>query len=617
MIFNHLSSRSISSPDSLFTFDELVQFLNDQTLNTTGAGNYQALVEHLTNHEVDAIQRDILLGAVARGVELGLVPGSELENIIRRLPDVRSAGNKLRYSGNSRELTNEYRRIWEALRSCSVLRLRDLQRLLDAWFAELLAEKTPFEDSLLLAKELATAYHESIPAPSHWIPVLIYQCLRLPVPSTLVEASSRDRQKVIAHITDFLCQLDPELASGYIIHISESLTFSQKDDEQRHDMLSVWRECLESMSNAESFLSSRVWTEISRINSPQGKELDCAARHQIALRVWILSALRRRLRAKSPPWRLQPLATDNAMVSLLKQFPLYTWDGHKPEFFFSNLTRAIQQLNVPCNHVLLITYALLTNKPITNHITRLAFEKLERSEMTLKDAAAHGWSFNSTKKYLFASHVQMIGRIDVTNSDFAENMIHMVEQNPVHMHQLFRLLYFHLPLKTALVKAWRTDSEKKLDSKTNLDADPRLEQTRTTPDMPATSTTLTSAEADNSRKSEKKMRAYPPIYLHPEACLGLIHLFAIRFAMSKSLKAKKAYRIVQWLHNFLITHHAPIRPSLARALYHCGVVRFHREGRRISKDQFSYIMKVVRQFEDPEITKALDDGVDLDIELKA
>jgi hypothetical protein len=616
MIFNHLSSRSISSPHSLLAFDELVQFLNDQTLNTTGAGNYQALVEHLTNHEVDAIQRDILLGAVARAVELGLVPGSELENIIRRLPDVRSAGKKLRYSGNSRELTNEYRRIWEALRSCSVLRLRDLQYLLDAWFAELLAEKTPSEDSLLLAKELATAYHESIPAPSHWIPVLIYQCLRLPVPSTLVGASSRDRKKVIALIMDFLCQLDSDLASGYIIHISESLTFSQKDDEQRYDMLSVWRECLASMSNAESFLSSRVWTEITRINSPQGKELNCSMRHQIALRVWILSALRRSL-SKSTPWRLQPLATDNAMLSLLKQFTLFTFNGHKPEFFFSNLTRAIQQLNVPCNHVLLITYALLNNKLVRNHMTRLAFEKLERSEMTLKDAAAHGWSFNSTKKYLFASHVQMIGRIDVTNSDFAENVIHMVEQNPLDMNHLFRLLYFHLPLKTALVKAWRTDSKKKSDSKTNLGADPRLEQTRTTPDMPAASTTLTAPEADNSRKSEKKMRDYPPIYLHPEACVRLIHLFAIRFAMSKRLKARRAYRIVQWLQNFLITHHAPIRPSLARALYHCGVVRFHREGQRISKGQFSYIMKVVRQFEDPKITKALDDGVDLDIESKA
>ncbi|KAL3460443.1 hypothetical protein BJX64DRAFT_278482 [Aspergillus heterothallicus] len=79
----------------------------------------------------------------------------------------------------------------------------------------------------------------------------------------------------------------------------------------------------------------------------------------------------------------------------------------------------------------------------------------------------------------------------------------------------------------------------------------------------------------------KPRSAYNP---DPQACLHTIHTIA-----------SAAFQL----------HNAPIRPKMARALYHAGIVRFRRQGLRIATDRYNFIWDLVETTENPEIVRTL------------
>ena len=57
-----------------------------------------------------------------------------------------------------------------------------------------------------------------------------------------------------------------------------------------------------------------------------------------------------------------------------------------------------------------------------------------------------------------------------------------------------------------------------------------------------------------------------------------------------------------------MTHHAPVKPALVRAMYHAGIIRYQREGRRVAPTRFLYILELVKEFEDPHVARELLEG---------
>ncbi|KAL1970094.1 hypothetical protein VTN77DRAFT_6499 [Rasamsonia byssochlamydoides] len=574
MVFSNLLSKSIHCPDRVF--DEALLFLDDPALNPPGAGNYLTLVEHLVGYEATTVQRHKLLGAVERAIELGLIPGTEIGLIIRTLPNIKLGGTTLKQQENLGELARHHRRIWEALRGCSVLRLKDLDEgVLDRWLEQLVDAATPNEELLLLAKDIVLAGQGSSSTVCRWIPTLIRQCLSLSADPMVDESYFAYQTNIVNYVSDLLSPLDADLALGYIIQVSEALAFSQTSDGHRHAALKIWRDCLLDIPNVASLASSRVWMDVGPFDSPK-----FSTHHRVILRLWVLSSLSKSVHRDLIIWQPQPKATDPVVSALLRQFDLLTSDRNDADFFF-NLVVALQELNLPYNHVLLMVFSVLATKYTNNRFARRVIEKLECSQMTMEDVVAHTFCFNATKSIFYPTFERMIRRIDVTSSEFLRDSIRLAESGRQGAFEFQRLLSRHTPLKIALAKSWSWQ--------VRYHADIRRSQTSDEPE---------------SERAESSSSEYPD----PEACLEMIHVLALSFAGSDKLSEKLSFYLVHWLYKYLRRHNAPIKPALVRALYHSGVVRFRRAGRRVPVPQYQFIMDLVREVEGGHVVRALDSG---------
>lgn len=91
----------------------------------------------------------------------------------------------------------------------------------------------------------------------------------------------------------------------------------------------------------------------------------------------------------------------------------------------------------------------------------------------------------------------------------------------------------------------------------------------------------------------------------PYAAVDLIHQLAVVFSCCQHLTPTRSFHLIHWLYDYLRKHGGPVYPSLVRAMYHAGVVRYRREGRRVSPTQYEYIMWIMRKFESREIVREI------------
>jgi hypothetical protein len=560
MIFSRMLSQSVYSkhPD----VGELFTFLDDPSLNTQDSGNYLSLVEHLMLNETSAHMRVQFLRMINRALELGLISSGEIGLIVRALPDIRLHGTTNReYPG---DLARCYREMWEALRACSVLRPKDLREdVLEPWLDHLTLSQ-PHRGILLLAKDIIVATYDSDSPACRWIPGLILQRISLSINSVSDESSLSLQKYNVDYLYDILSPLSADLAVGYIIQVSEMLAFSMQGDAYQLSMLSAWRDCLSRIPNAISLVHSSAWTvaSVSAVSHMSG----FSTRHRVLLRLWVLKCLRDSLH-EGPAWKQYPKATDSIIFSLLNQFDSLT-SGRNEAVFLTNLIEGLQDLNLPYIGILMMAIDIKTKQKTSRSAKRI-LEQLETSQTTLADVAICLNSYNATKQHFFPTFESMVRRIDITTSDFVENSIRLAEGGGKGSADLLRLLRAHTPLKTALAMSWQSSS-----------TDPTL-------------------ESFVPYQSRDVSTRYPD----PQICLQLIHLLAIVFSSSTKLTPPRAYRTVHWLYVFLRRHNAPVKPSMIRALYHCGVVRYRREGRPVSQKKYQYILGLIRRFEGPEVVK--------------
>lgn len=631
LIFDHFCHVTFNIGKDARIYD-LIEFLNDTTLNVSGVGNYRALFSYINDSEMHVAYKEMLIDQTTTAIELGLVPISEVNEIIQFLPQIAETPDRPFKFQQVEQLSYLYYRVWESLQASKVFTLHEIYyEILDPWLEQLLDLND--ERYLCLARDITTAYYASMRSFADSISARALQLLATRNASvdtefleswldrcialgdsgslqlaneaiiayhstdkglsdlvtnqlvkflTLPDQLAVHKQKAAETVRSLMQQLDGDLATRYIVYITEKLVFSTSNDAVRSRALIIWRHCLKFMNNQTAF-SLPVLSE-----TPKAAHWRGSPGLRIALRLWIWSSLRSPVdpvTANTP--RVEQLKqTDKTAMELLKLFDGFTtvtrshwWNRTE---ILPRLIYSLQRLNVPCNDTLMKTYALLTGVQITRGATLQAFRKLEEGKMSLKDAALHRDTFNATKMYLLSSYLPYIQDVDVTSPEFVEAMLQSIEQGRESIEGIFTLMSFHTPLKIGLAIA----------------STPPQGRFRPKPLKPFRRLLPPGQKAPKQDNSA----------LDPQACVAFIELMATCIATSDKLTPRAAFNLVTHLYTYTIHHFGPVRPSLVRAMYHCGVTRFRQSGQGVSRVQEAYIMGIVRRFEDPQAVKGLMDG---------
>ncbi|KAI9926742.1 hypothetical protein AWENTII_011370 [Aspergillus wentii] len=585
LIFDHLLAHSVQTKGAL---NELVVFLDDPFMNTQGAGNYSLAVRHLTRHEASAEKQRVILTAVTRALELGLIPPDELCTIVKTVPQIQG-GEKVTWDRDRIFLTGYFREMWNAIGRCDVLGPKDLNKdTVDAWLGVL--EEANFHKAVLLAKDIILETQDPSEDRCSWVRKFIARWLDFSVNKGFRVKGDYARQ--------LLNHFNPDAASRYIYRTTETLA-SLRDGGQRRLLLEAWRDCLSKFQEQEvsALATSKAWYNVP---PPRDMELGymwftsktpskSPRHHQIILRLWALRTLSIAL-PEGPLWRDDERATD---LPILKLFELYedltagitlgdSLDAgiciHKclakpEEDLLPSLLKGIRDLEIPYNGLMILAVDLKTRHSLRKR-TRATLRALETgADFSTLFLDPH--AYNSTMSLLFSSFETMVKQIDVTDSSFIEQSVYYARNGDTRSAwALIRLFRAHTPLKVALSKAWLPDpSENDTANANALVLSQNTPRTADTPD--------------------------------PLVALEMIHLLAIAFSDAKNLSPRRSYSLVYWLYNFLTQHHAPVKPSMVRAMYHAGVVRFRRAGMRVARTQYDFIIEVVKEFETPEARDAL------------
>lgn len=542
LIFGRLLARSDIGQVST---EELLTFLDDPFLNIRGAGNYQSVAEHLVSSAADRPGRQALLDTIVRALELGLIPPGELCDIVRTVSDLpaRSLAVGAEEMGSALLV---YRQMWDAIGRCDIYRHKDLDSpIVDAWLGAL--EDETACDSFGLAKDIIVATQRpDFDCP--WVVGFITRELELHTGSN-VPSDETHGVKILQHFV-------PEVASEYIIGVTESLVSSK-----RADLLERWQDCLLQLDDVSALVKTQRWLGVQKqpVAAP-----GLSPQHQIILRLWLLRTLSRNL-PEGPLWRRAPRATDAPACDL---FNLYQSIGKIPtKDLLHTLMRGIHELGLPSNGLLLMASQLRFQKTLTP-TARRTLKAMESPPVSFAEIFADVHAYNAVAPHFFSALQEAVQQIDITDPSFISHSIELARTGNSHsVWTLLRIFRSHTPLKIALAMSWGI-------------APP-------TPDT-APSHPRTTSSCPN-----------------PHAALHMINSLAVSISCSEQFSPRCAYKLVHWLYVFLVRHEAPVQPALVRAMYHAGVMRFRREGHRVSATQYAYIMALVRDTEGADVVAEL------------
>ncbi|EED23442.1 conserved hypothetical protein [Talaromyces stipitatus ATCC 10500] len=627
-IFNHLY-QLISQENQASSVHELLEFMDDSSLNIYGVGNYAKLIELLGSASFAAVYKIKLVDNVTKAIGLGLVPVREISQILRLLPASVCGNGSPRHPPEAETLGKVFNDVWSSLQSYSVFKLHEIDHdILEPWIEQLLFLGN--DRFLRLAKRILAAYHKSMRSLSYSISLraldilsseralvdhnifatYLERALMLgdeaslsyakdiivthhryertplkPIVNTLLQylVTSRYSTDLKGNsaiiLPELLCQLNADVATEYIILMTERLVLTKREDNTRAHALKVLRNCLLHVDRP-TLLSSHTWSTLKEDGS-----LSTSKGLRLALRMWTWIALGtapHRRPVRSNLVRTHQRSVYASGISILKLFDDVTtsimWQSHgNRSELLPKLVAGLQQLDVPSNQVLRKVYTLLSHRQIKNLSTLQYFQKLEEGRLTLEQAALQRDVFNSTKHYLLSSHLRFIQNVDVTSSDFIENMVEMIEKDNGKIRDMIFLISLHTPLKIALAMA----------------------STRNAGHIPNTKRVKAILRLESKGKQ---------LYLEPNACVSFIHLLASSIAISDKVSPRAAFNLVTYLYRYLMSHNAPVKPNFVRAMYHCGITRFSQNGLRVSGVQEDYIMQVVRRHEEPEAARGLMNG---------
>lgn len=533
-----------------------IQFLDDPFLNTHGSGNYRVAVELFVQRKAKRANRIAVLNAVTRALELGLVPSEELCLIIKAVPKIKIERNQTLGDWDQRTLLKHYRAMWKAIGRCNILGYRDLEKVLvDTWMEELLSTR-----NFHFAEEVIVETHDAS-SDIQWPSALIMAWLKaIDSHDTVILPSCPDK---------LLSSLDADCAARCIVGVSELLSSSNLESSHRNRLLERWRDCLHRLSNIAAIANAHVWLDLPLAYTESPAEISSgpglSIQQQIIVRLWALRSL---CRALGPLYNQDFRDTDRPIYLLLN---LYEMNVQGTEgSFLADLMRGVQSLNLPCNNLLQLAVDLKLRK-LTTKSTRRTLEKLETSQTSLADIWTDPAAYNGIKFLFFGTFEQMLWRLDLTSNVSVEECLRLARVgDSKSVWSLLRLLGNHTPFKLCLHKAWIPLPHPDEKALVRYHPGPRDSQC---PD--------------------------------PYAAVDLVHRLAVAFSCCQHLTPTRSFHLVHWLYDYLRKHGGPVYPSLVRAMYHAGVVRYRQEGRRVSATQYEYIMWIMRKFEGREVVREI------------
>ncbi|KAF3388310.1 hypothetical protein F1880_003771 [Penicillium rolfsii] len=547
-IFDKLLSRSTTD------LKQAVQFLDDPFLNTRGSGNYLAAVSLFVQAKIKRSNRTAVLNSICRALELGLVPSNELCLIVEAIPKIIVERTQTLGEWDKNALLKHYRAMWKAIGRCTILGYHDLEKeLVNIWLAELVKLR-----SFRFAEEVVVATHDAR-SDSHW-------------PATLVMAQL-DEIEMTTSLPAFyrmLSELDADCAAKCIVQVTEVLALPDTQAQSRYQLLERWRHCLSNVSNLPALANSQVWLDLPfayNDNTPKTEQapLILPVQQKIILRLWALRTLSRSL---GPMYHHGPRPTDKPIYFLLGLYETSTksTDGS----FLSDLMRGIHTLDLPYSSLLLLAVNIKMKKNITKNVRR-TLEKLETSQMSLTDVWADPSAYNGIGALFHGTFEQMFRRLDITSPESTEECLRLARVgDSKSIWSVLRLLRNHTPFKLCLSKAWVPLPHPDEKALVRYHAGPRDSQS---PD--------------------------------PYAAVDFVHRLAVAISCSNNLTPSRSFHLIHLLYDYLRRHGGPVYPSLVQAMYHAGVVRYRREGRRVSPTQYEYILWIVAKFEGREVARHL------------
>lgn len=554
LILKHLLPRSVYNEVAM---KKVVEFLDDPYLNARGAGNYLCALKQTLSTAAIFGQQPVF-DAVIRSLELGLLHPNELQDIIKTISNVKLKRSHGFTARNSRFLIRFHREMWDAIGRCDVYRHKDLSKdLVDAWLSILCERKT--YDDVILAKDMLLATQDPSSADSQWVPILIARWLKV---------SAESRRSINRHyLKELLGYFHPTATSEIIIRTTEYLVSTKTG------YLLEWQCCLSELDKITSVVSSQTWVDVraqhttESLGSTQEMNFTLSFRHQILLRIWALRTLSKSL-PRRPLWRRDPV-TDSPITHLLTIYES-TLDKGGREALLSSLMKEIHALGIPSSGLLMSVLELKAAKRMTR-AQRRTLEKLETTKVSFAEMFSDIHAYNATKTHFFSVYEKMARQIDITDPSFVKHAIEIARDGNIQrIWTLIRLFRCHTPLKIAISSFW--------------------------PSAP-----------DPSEKALVRYYPEPRTALCPDPHLAveMIHLFAVSLACSRNISPRRAYALVHWLYHFLVKHNAHVKPSLVRAMYHAGVLRFRRAGLNVAQTQYAYILDRVKEIETPEMVQAL------------
>lgn len=547
-IFERLLARS--DPD----LTEAIAFLDDPFLNTRGSGNYAAAVEIFVRTKTKRGKRTAVLNAINRALELGLISTDEICLIITALPNIIVERNKTLGSWDHKALLKHYRAMWKAIGCCNILGYHDLDRnIVDAWLGELLRIR-----SFRFAEELIIETHDA-DRRSQWPSALVQAWL---------ESMDVDSETSLPFPDKIFSQLDVDSAADCVIRVTESLASSSADRVARNQLLERWRDCLANAEVISTVANSQVWFDFPLPcvqTQIKHAPLSHSTQRQIILRLWLLRTLGR---STGPMYNQSARATDRPIYSLLNLYQTVIQDTSGT--FYPNFMREIHDLDLPYNSLLLLALNKKGKTSITK-TTRKTLEQLETSQLSLSEVWTNPSIYKGIQKLFHTTFDEMFHRMNLTSPDTVEEILNVVRSgDSKNIWPILRLLNNNTPFKVSLHKAWQPIPHP--DEKVLVRYHPAPRDSRC-PD--------------------------------PHAAVDLINQLAVALSCCRHLTPCQSFHMVHWLYGYLRRHGGPVDPEFVRAMYHAGVVRYRRDGRRISATQYEYIRWIVGKFESSEVIEEL------------
>lgn len=538
----------------------LLQFLEDPTLNVTGARNFFRYVQHLKGCPSKRLNLADLQQYIKQAVALGLM--SEEEIVLVLEDDAKDCmphgiGGPLPVSNG----VGFVRTIWDGLEQSSVFKAEDLNGSTLGLIVSLLNLDDDEHRSLGLSIMAAATQAQLVDMTERISHSLLALCHYGKTPEMngsktpkINGLELRRRRMTVAGLAGYIDTMPETLVRSSLCTATTTLLSQQQESEVDGGRLEVlFKTWMRSLSRSVQFssqvLGSSVWEIVEQqlVRSKRTHNITTYLKffsdfHQcrFIVRSWLHSLVQ-------PETGLEPAKVCSAVMLSFNELCGTRGLGQ----CYNNLIMALHNENQLNDRILRDSLWLL--------------RKLSRSDIVLQIVELLQSCNIPVKAAILGAEVEQYCRIDLgvalrifelhqglTLEGCVDLAIALINDPLSHVDITFRLLKRHQPTTNSTPKPTRPSSQ---------------------------------------------------------ARSHLLHEMATAFAHANHLNPSIAFRKVRQCYIHLNKEGLPLRPPLARALTHAGIIRCLQAGESVGTEKIQWILSKVREVEGDEVEKVVDEAV--------